>query len=164
MSTPPQKKRLSNPRGEPFIGHGHMAHSDSHTEPQRPCPHVSSVHMSQLRSWPHATAAAATSSTDRRHRQCCSCASLTPVAHRMQQATLSRLSDLRAGKHACQMQTSTVGSHEHACTCTASVVAHCAAVPHRCPSAGDSVHPTLPEHVGSDCSATRGSFSTGQSQ
>ena len=109
--------------------HEHIARSDSHTEPQRPCPHVSSVHMSQLRSWPHATAAAATSSTDRRHGQCCSCASLTPVAHRMQQATLSRLSDLRAGEHACQMQTSTVGSHEHACTCAASVVAHCAAVP-----------------------------------
>ena len=111
------------------VGHGHIAHSDSHTEPQRPWPHVSSVHMRQLRSWPHATAAAATSSTDRRHRQCCSCASLTPVAHRMQQATLSRLSDLRAGGHACQMQTSTVGSHEHACTCAASVVAHCAAIP-----------------------------------
>ena len=100
--------------------------SDSHTEPQRPCPHVSSVHMSQLRSWLRATAAAATSSTDRRHRQCCSCASLAPVAHRMQQATLSRLSDLRAGEHACQMQTSTVGSHKHACACAASVVARCA--------------------------------------
>ena len=88
-------------------------------------------------------------------------ASLTPVAHRMQQAVLGRLSGLRASRHAGWMQTSAVGSHEHACTSTAGVVAHCAAVPHRCPSAGDGVHPALPEHVGSDCSATRGSFQAG---
>ena len=56
-------------------------------------------------------------------------ASLTPVAHRMQQAVLGRLSDLRASRHAGRMQTSAVGSHEHACTSTAGVVAHCAAVP-----------------------------------
>ena len=59
------------------------------------------------------------------------------------------------------MQVSAVSQQQHACMSTAGVVAHCAAVPHRCPSAGDSVHPTLPEHVGSDCSATRGPFSTG---
>ena len=32
--------------------------------------------------------------------------------------------------------------------------------PARCPSAGDSVRPALAEHIGSDISAARGSFST----
>ena len=32
--------------------------------------------------------------------------------------------------------------------------------PARCPSAGDSVRPALAEHIGSDFSAARGSFST----
>ena len=109
--------------------YGHIAHSGTHTELWRPFLCAPSVHMSQLSVWQHATAAAAARSTDRRHRQCCSCASLAPVAHRMQQAVLGRLSDLRASRHAGRMRTSAVGSHEHACTSTAGVVAHCAAVP-----------------------------------
>ena len=87
--------------------------------------------------------------------------SLTPMAHCTHQAGCSRPSACQASRRVARMQVSAVRQQQHACTSTAGVVAHCAAVPHRCPSAGDGVHPALPEHVGSDCSATRGSFSTG---
>ena len=60
-------------------------------------------------------------------------ASLTPVAHRMQQAVLGRLSGLRASRHAGWMQASAVGPHEHACTSTAGVIAHC-----------EAIHPSVP--------------------
>ena len=91
---------------------------------------VSSVHMSVLSSQPHATAAGSIISRPiGGTSSAAASASLTPVAHRMQQAVLGRLSDLRASRHAGRMQTSAVGSREHACTSTAGVVAHCAAVP-----------------------------------
>ena len=83
------------------------------------------------------------------------------MAHSTQQACCSRASACRAYRRVAQMQASAVRQQQHACTSTAGVVAHCAAVPHRCPSAGNGVRPALPEHIGSDCSATRGPFSTG---
>ena len=86
---------------------------------------------------------------------------LTLMAHSTQQAGFRGPTACQASTRVSRVQVSAVSQQQHACTSTAGVVAHCAAVPHRCPSAGDSVHPTLPEHVGSDCSATRGSFSTG---
>ena len=86
---------------------------------------------------------------------------LTPMAHSTQQACCSRASACRAYRRVARMQASAVRQQQHACTSTAGVVAHCAAVPHRCPSAGNGVRPALPEHIGSDCSAARGHFSTG---
>ena len=88
---------------------------------------------------------------------------LTPMAHSTQQAGCSRPTACQASRRVARMQVSAVSQQQHACMSTAGVVAHCAAVPHRCPSAGDGVHPALPEHVGSDCSATRGSFQAGVS-
>ena len=111
--------------------------------------------------WEHATAVGSVDSTFTITSRTGATTLLTPMAHSTQQAGCSRPTACQASRRVAWMQVSTVSQQQHACMSTAGVVAHCAAVPHRCPSAGDGVHPALPEHVGSDCSATCGSFSTG---
>ena len=122
---------------------------------------AATVQMCDTSPWEHATAVASVDSTFTITSRTGATTLLTPMAHSTQQAGCSRPTACQASRRVARMQVSTVSQQQHACMSTAGVVAHCAAVPHRCPSAGDSVHPTLPEHVGSDCSATRGSFSTG---
>ena len=119
--------------------------------------------MSGLRSQPQAVAAGSTSSKHRQHRQHCRTTSLTSVAATVWQAVCARPSACQASRHAAWMQVSAVRQWEHACSSTAvfsSRACSWRSRPARCPSAGDSVHPALAEHIGSDFSAARGSFST----
>ena len=122
---------------------------------------AATVHMCDTSPWEHATAVASVDSTFTITSRTGATTLLTPMAHSTQQAGCSRPTACQASRRVARMQVSTVSQQQHACMSTAGVVAHCAAVPHRCPSAGDGVHPALPEHVGSDCSATRGSFEAG---
>ena len=53
----------------------------------------------------------------------------------------------QASAHASQMLVSAVGKQQRACMSTAAVVAHGAAAPHSCPSAGTAVHPAPTRHI-----------------